>query len=155
MIIDFFFTQILLHPIHSHSAIYRCSHKNLSNYSKICQMPQQHSHWGSEGITNICYNLITLSCLYSSIKVLMFEIWDRQFKEFQCNGPWDNAAPTTVMLEADLQRRQSTGFMTHLNTLRPRQNGGLLTDDTFKCIFLNENNRILVRRQAIIWTNDG
>ena len=28
------------------------------------------------------------------------------------------------------------------NTLRPRQNGRLFADDTFKCIFLNENNRI-------------
>ena len=26
-----------------------------------------------------------------------------------------------------------------INTLRPRQNGRLLADDTFKCIFLNEN----------------
>ena len=29
-----------------------------------------------------------------------------------------------------------------LNTLRPGQNGRLFTDDTFKCIFLNENIRI-------------
>ena len=28
------------------------------------------------------------------------------------------------------------------NTLRPRQNGRLFADDTFKCIFLNENIRI-------------
>ena len=28
-----------------------------------------------------------------------------------------------------------------LNTLRPRQNGRRFTDDTFKCIFLNENVR--------------
>ena len=26
-----------------------------------------------------------------------------------------------------------------INTLRPRQNGRLFADDTFKCIFLNEN----------------
>ena len=31
----------------------------------------------------------------------------------------------------------------HLNTLRPRQNGRHFPDDTFKCIFLNENFRIL------------
>ena len=30
----------------------------------------------------------------------------------------------------------------HLNSLRPRQNGCLLADDTFKRIFLNENIRI-------------
>ena len=29
-----------------------------------------------------------------------------------------------------------------LNTLRPRQNGRLFADDTFKRIFLNENDRI-------------
>ena len=68
-----------------------------------------------------------------------------------------------------------------INTLRPRQNGRRFADDTFKCIFLNENVRIsikislkfipkgpinnysigsdnglaLSRRQSIIWTNDG
>ena len=68
------------------------------------------------------------------------------------------------------------------NTLRPRQNGRRFADDTFERIFLNENVRISiesslkfvpkgpinnipalvqinglapVRRQAIIWTNDG
>ena len=29
--------------------------------------------------------------------------------------------------------------LTHLNTLRPRQNGRYFGDDKFKCIFLNEN----------------
>ena len=32
-----------------------------------------------------------------------------------------------------------------LNTLRPRQNGGHLADDTFKRIFLNENVRISIK----------
>ena len=32
-----------------------------------------------------------------------------------------------------------------LNTLRPRQNGRDFTDDSFKCIFLNENVRILIK----------
>ena len=31
------------------------------------------------------------------------------------------------------------------NTLRPRQNGRHFTDDIFKCIFLNENARILLK----------
>ena len=31
-----------------------------------------------------------------------------------------------------------------LNTLRPIQNGQHFTDDTFKCVFLNENIRILI-----------
>ena len=30
----------------------------------------------------------------------------------------------------------------HINSLRPKQNGRLFADDTFKCIFLNENIRI-------------
>ena len=33
-------------------------------------------------------------------------------------------------------------FVDSFNTLRPRQNGRLFADDTFKCIFLNENIRI-------------
>ena len=34
---------------------------------------------------------------------------------------------------------------THLNTLRPRQNGRHFADDIFKCIFLNENVRIAIK----------
>ena len=30
-------------------------------------------------------------------------------------------------------------FLSHINTLRPRQDGGHFPDDVFKCIFLNEN----------------
>ena len=33
----------------------------------------------------------------------------------------------------------------YINSLRPRQNGRLFADDTFKCIFLNENIRILTK----------
>ena len=70
---------------------------------------------------------------------------------------------------------------TQVSTLRPRQNGRHLADDTLNRIFLNEYVRILIkisvkfvpkgpinnipslvqiilapsRRQAIIWTNDG
>ena len=32
-----------------------------------------------------------------------------------------------------------------INTLRPRQNGCRFADDTFKCIFLNENVRISIK----------
>ena len=35
--------------------------------------------------------------------------------------------------------------MTKINTLRPRQNGRHFTDDTVKCIFLNENVRISIK----------
>ena len=70
----------------------------------------------------------------------------------------------------------------NLNTLRPRQNGRHFPDPIFEWIFLNENVRISIkislklvpkvpinnipafgsdnglapiRRQAIVWTNDG
>ena len=40
----------------------------------------------------------------------------------------------------------SSWFTQHdFNTLRPRQNGRRFTDDTFKCIFLNENVRISIK----------
>ena len=35
--------------------------------------------------------------------------------------------------------------VTWLNTLRPKQNGRHFPDDTFKCIFLNENVRISIK----------
>ena len=34
---------------------------------------------------------------------------------------------------------------THLNTLRPRQNGRRFADDTFRRIFLNENVRVSIK----------
>ena len=40
---------------------------------------------------------------------------------------------------------QFTKDSQYLNTLRPRQNGGRFADDTFKCIFLNENVRISIK----------
>ena len=36
-------------------------------------------------------------------------------------------------------------LFTWINTLRPRQNGRHFADDTFKCIFLNENVRISIK----------
>ena len=39
----------------------------------------------------------------------------------------------------------STLWYCYDNTLRPRQNGRLFADDTFKRIFLNENIRILIK----------
>ena len=38
-----------------------------------------------------------------------------------------------------------TIFRAQVNTLRPRQNGRHFADDIFKCIFLNENIRILIK----------
>ena len=39
----------------------------------------------------------------------------------------------------------TSGVLLLINTLRLRQNGRLFTDDTFKCIFLNENIRISIK----------
>ena len=36
-------------------------------------------------------------------------------------------------------------YVSEINTLRPRQNGRLFADDTFKRIFLNENDRISIK----------
>ena len=36
-------------------------------------------------------------------------------------------------------------FLVFINTLRPRQNGRRFADDTFKCIFLNENVRLSIK----------
>ena len=44
-----------------------------------------------------------------------------------------------------LQELQDTHKFNLFNTLRPRANGRLFADDTFKRIFLNENNRISIK----------
>ena len=36
-------------------------------------------------------------------------------------------------------------YVTQINTLRPRQNGRRFADDIFKCVFLNENVRLLTK----------
>ena len=48
-------------------------------------------------------------------------------------------SPTTVV---DKYSSFETGSTVKVNTLRPRQNGRLFADDSFKRIFLNENIRI-------------
>ena len=51
--------------------------------------------------------------------------------------------PMTVMWKTSSKAQQNTfvlfEFIYTFNTLRPRQNGRHFADDTFKCIFLNEN----------------
>ena len=42
-------------------------------------------------------------------------------------------------------RSSSGSHVMQVNTLRPRQNGRRFADDTFKCILLNENVRILIK----------
>ena len=39
----------------------------------------------------------------------------------------------------------SVWYLWYVNSLRPRQNGRRFADDTFKCIFLNENVRISIK----------
>ena len=40
--------------------------------------------------------------------------------------------------------------VTYINTMRPRQNGRLFADDTFKRIFLNENIRISIKTSLFV-----
>ena len=51
----------------------------------------------------------------------------------------NRSMPFTLYLEP------CNSVKTHLNTLRPRQNGRHFADDTFKRIFLNENVRISIK----------
>ena len=46
---------------------------------------------------------------------------------------------------ADILSLAQEGEIWAVNTLRPRQNGRCFADDTFKCIFLNENVRISIK----------
>ena len=47
----------------------------------------------------------------------------------------------TAVRSSDIHPRATS----HLNTLRPRQNGRRFPDDIFKCIFLNENVGISIK----------
>ena len=49
---------------------------------------------------------------------------------------------TCTVLTQVLAKHSTQWYSTILNSLRPRQNGRLFVDDTFKRIFLNENIRI-------------
>ena len=53
---------------------------------------------------------------------------------------------------------QGTRFCVFINTLRLRQNGRRFPDDSFKCIFLNENAQILIKKIPLkfvprVWIN--
>ena len=56
-----------------------------------------------------------------------------------------------MMLAALIRLQLQSGKLGHvymislINTLRPRQNGRHFPDDILKCIFLNENVRILIK----------
>ena len=74
---------------------------------------------------------------------------------FNPGGPIDESVLFQVMawrragdkLSPDLKSPTPYGVTgtQWVNTLRPRQNGRLFADDTFKCIFLNENIRISIK----------
>ena len=62
--------------------------------------------------------------------------------------PIDGLAPLGAMTSAaTLITKLGPIFVQdqYLNTLRPRQNGFHFTDDSFKCIFLNENIQISIK----------
>ena len=60
------------------------------------------------------------------------------FTDSQCS--W---VETIVIVGGDHCNRSKSCLYTHVNTLRPGQNGRHVLDDIFKCIFLNENVWIL------------
>ena len=121
----------------------------------------------------MCSDINTLS----NVCVLfcwIFYKWQQTKCKF-CTKKWPHSSFSIILLP-------HCGCMNWgINTLRPTQNGCHYADDTFKCIFLNENfkfkwNFINIcslwsnwqygsigsdnglapnRRQAIIWTNVG
>ena len=60
--------------------------------------------------------------------------WCRQATSHYLNQCWPRS-----------QKPYGVTRLQWVNTLRPRQNGYQFPDDTFKCIFLNENIQILVK----------
>ena len=65
----------------------------------------------------------------------------------RCHCSW--AAVTPVKYECDFKNPTYIDVTNinnrRINTLKPRQNGHLFTDATFKRIFLNENDRISIK----------
>ena len=66
--------------------------------------------------------------------------------------PSTRASAGSMLQTPDILWSNTTLCCTHqdkdkenVHTLRPRQNGRRFADDTFKCIFLNENVRILIK----------
>ena len=57
--------------------------------------------------------------------------------------PYGWCSPHKCLLPHVIEPSISINFK--FNTLRPRQNGRHFADDTFKCIFLNENARIFIK----------
>ena len=65
-------------------------------------------------------------------------------------GRWNLLMPTLQISGSDLNEVIGYYYSGHnndgsLNSLRPRQGGRHLPDDIFKCIFLNENELILIK----------
>ena len=60
---------------------------------------------------------------------------------------WNFNQYSTILVKESLEmscaKRRMLWF--GLDTLRPKQNGRCFADDTFKCIFLNENVRISIK----------
>ena len=61
-----------------------------------------------------------------------------------CSNKWNLALTFSTSLNK-LLNKQLLVILRHLNTLRPRQEGGHFPDDVFKCIFLNENVWISIK----------
>ena len=76
-------------------------------------------------------------------KHLSFGIWCDLYKRFYGSKLRD--VHTFIRINIDIFGKASITRSMMLNPLRPKQNGRLFADDTFKRIFLNENIRISIK----------
>ena len=92
-------------------------------------------HWW---ITLTQASNVELWCLFD---LHLNKRWSKQSRRHRVHDD------VTVMIECcfGIISTRWTKFTVKFNTLRPRQNGRRFADDTFKCIFLNENVRISLK----------
>ena len=71
--------------------------------------------------------------------------WDLIWIHSMSNHGWRGYSQNAGILVALVEIIATSPWSWWVNTLRPRQNGRRFADDTFKCIFLNENVRISIK----------
>ena len=109
----------------------------------------QNVHWAISIILQTSINLnisvmkISLSNGISLYQGLLINMNMEQSTKgwYHCQNQFRMHSPGPVLMKLSVE------WMLNyvLNTLRQRQNGRHFADDTFKCIFLNENVRILIK----------
>ena len=155
--------------------IVRCNHwqlekfgRNVPNFSVLCVLSKPDNTWPSillHGITKANNGQSFLICFHRDVAIVesselpRAQIWSNRSRklddrQIQMQRMLSDAAPSTVEPKLGKQQRAKQqsdndfyglGAREMFNTLRPRQNGRLFADDTFKRIFLNENIRISIK----------